>query len=165
MNYPAHHPAAIAQARAIAKKHKEKRRHRRHHAHKGGGGGGIKSDINVTPLVDVVLVLLIIFMVVTPMLHRGVDLELPKTNNHSTRQDTGEQIVVSVRADGVFIEADKVEVDKLSGLLEAQLKNGNHPVNVKADRSLKFGEVRKVLEQVHASGATQVNMETKENKE
>jgi biopolymer transport protein ExbD/biopolymer transport protein TolR len=125
----------------------------------------VRSDINVTPLVDVVLVLLIIFMVVTPMLHRGVDLELPKTANHSTRQDTGEQIVVSVRADGVYIEADKVDVEKLASLLEAQLKNGNHPVNVKADKSLKFGEVRKVLEQVHASGATQVNMETKENKE
>jgi biopolymer transport protein ExbD len=165
MMHSAHPANAQAQARAIAKKHKEKRRHRRHHSHKPASGGGVRSDINVTPLVDVVLVLLIIFMVVTPMLHRGVDLELPKTANHSTRQDTGEQIVVSVRADGVFIEADKVDVDKLSGLLEAQLKNGNHPVNVKGDKSLKFGEIRKVLEQVHNSGATQVNMETKENKE
>ena len=155
----------VALARAVAKKHKEKRCHRRHHSHKKGGGGGIKSDINVTPLVDVVLVLLIIFMVVTPMLHRGVDLELPKTNNHSTRQDTGEQIVVSVRADGVYIEADRVELEKLGSTIEAMLKNGNHPVNVKADKGLKFGEVRKVLEQVHGSGATQVNMETKENKE
>ncbi|MFO0735834.1 MAG: biopolymer transporter ExbD [Labilithrix sp.] len=165
MMFPQHPASAQAQARAIAKKHKEKRRHRRHHSHKAGGGGGIKSDINVTPLVDVVLVLLIIFMVVTPMLHRGVDLELPKTNNHSTRQDTGEQIVVSVRADGVFIEADRVELEKLGSTIEALLKNGTHPVNVKADKGLKFGEVRKVLEQVHASGASQVNMETKENKE
>ena len=135
----------------------------------GGGsdssGRRAMTDINVTPLVDVVLVLLIIFMVVTPMLHRGVDLELPKTKNHSTRQDTGEQLVVSVRADGVFIEADKVELDKLSGLLEAALKNGPRPVNVHGDLNLKFGEMRKVLEQVHASGAQQVNMETKEQKE
>lgn len=167
MNYvhPGSPQALHHRARQIAKKHREKRRHRRHHSHKPATGGGVRSDINVTPLVDVVLVLLIIFMVVTPMLHRGVDLELPKTNNHSTRQDTGEQIVVSVRADGVYIEADKVDVDKLSGLLEAQLKNGAHPINVKADKALKFGEVRKVLEQVHASGAAQVNLETKENKE
>ena len=152
------------QAIAIAKKHKENRRHRRAHKH-GADGGGVKADINITPLVDVVLVLLIIFMVVTPMLHRGVDLELPKTAHHSTRQDTGEQLVVSVRQDGVYLEADKVDVDKLSGVLEAQLKNAPHPVNVKADKGLKFGEVRKVLEQVHNSGALQVNMETKENKE
>ena len=164
MQHGAHPAMVAAMQRAIAKKHKEKRAHRRHHKH-AAARPGPAADINITPLVDVVLVLLIIFMVVTPMLHRGVDLELPKTNNHSVRQDTGEQIVVSVRADGCYVEADKVEVDKLSGLLEAQLKNGSHPVNVKADRSLKFGEVRKVLEQVHASGATQVNMETKENKE
>ena len=151
--------------RAPAPKAAHKKKHRRHVKHGKKGGGGIKSDINVTPLVDVVLVLLIIFMVVTPMLHRGVDLELPKTKNPSTRQDTGEQLVVSVRADGVFIEADKVELDKLTGLLEAQLKNGPKPINVHGDLNLKFGEVRKVLEAVHASGAQQVNMETKEQKE
>src|SRR5262245_7012505 len=68
-----------------------------------------KSEIHVTPLVDVVLVLLIIFMVVTPMLHRGVDLELPTTQHHSKRQDTGEQIVVSIRQDGAYVEADRVD--------------------------------------------------------
>ncbi len=143
-----------------------KKKHRRHVGHgPKKKGAGVRSDINVTPLVDVVLVLLIIFMVVTPMLHRGVDLELPKTKNHSTRQDSGEQLVVSVRADGVYIEADKVELDKLGALLEKELKNGPRPVNVHGDNALKFGEVRKVLEQVHASGALQVNMETKELQE
>jgi biopolymer transport protein ExbD len=59
-----------------------------------------------------------------------------------------------------------VELEKLSELIEKELKNNpTRPVNVHADRSLKFGEVRKVLEQIHASGAPQVNMETKENKE
>ena len=62
-----------------------------------------RADINVTPLVDVVLVLLIIFMVVTPMLHRGVKIDLPETAHHAQRQDTGEQLIVSVRADGVYI--------------------------------------------------------------
>ena len=145
--------------------HKKKRRH--HKPHKAGAqGGGVRSDINVTPLVDVVLVLLIIFMVVTPMLHRGVDLELPKTRHHATRQDTGEQLVVSVRADGVFIEADKVDLEQLPSLLEKELKsNPSRPVNVHADTTLKFGEVRKVLEQVHASGAATVNMETQEKKD
>jgi biopolymer transport protein TolR len=139
---------------------KKKRRHVGHGPAKAGNA--VRSDINVTPLVDVVLVLLIIFMVVTPMLHRGPDLELPKTKNHSSRQDTGEQIVVSVKAEGVYVEADRVDVDKLAATLEKELKNGPRPVNVKGDTALKFGEIRKVLEIVHASGAAQVNMETKE---
>jgi biopolymer transport protein ExbD len=144
-------------------KHKKRRRHHARHAPQAAGD--VKSEINVTPLVDVVLVLLIIFMVVTPMLHRGVDLELPQTRHHLTRQDTGEQVVVSVRGDGVYIEADKVDVEQLASLLEKEMKNGPRPINVHADRNLKFGEVRKVLEQIHASGAAQVNMETKEIKE
>jgi biopolymer transport protein TolR len=145
---------------------KHKRRHKMH-AHKKGPpkAAAVRSDINVTPLVDVVLVLLIIFMVVTPMLHRGVDLELPITKNHTKRQDTGEQIVVSVRGDGTYIEADKVDVEKLDKLIEKELASGPRPVNVHADRSLKFGEVRKVLDQVKASGAPTVNMETNEHKE
>jgi biopolymer transport protein ExbD/biopolymer transport protein TolR len=143
-----------------------KKHHRRHKKHKAAGSAAVKSDINVTPLVDVVLVLLIIFMVVTPMLHRGVDLELPQTKNHTSRQDTGEQVVISVRSDGVYLEADRVELDKLTETIEHELKNNpSRPVNVHADKGLKFGEVRKVLEMIHASGAPQVNMETKENKE
>lgn len=163
-NPPYRAPSIAPSAKDIAKKHKEKRRHKRMHKHPHAAGAGVQADINITPLVDVVLVLLIIFMVVTPMLHRGVDLELPKTDHHSTRQDTGEQIVVSVRQDGVYVEADKIDVEKLAGFIEGELKKGPHPVNVKADKGLKFGEVRKVLEQVHASGAAQVNLETKENK-
>jgi len=159
-------PGASVFPAAPAPAHAKKKHKKRHHRHKAAAKpGGIKSDINVTPLVDVVLVLLIIFMVVTPMLHRGVDLELPNTRNHATRQDTGEQIVLSITAAGAFIEADRVELDKLPSVLEKELKNGPRPVNVRADRGLKFGEVRKVLEAVHASGATQVNMETDKVKE
>src|SRR5690349_17078827 len=74
-----------------------KRRRPKIHTHRKSvvGAGQARSDINVTPLVDVVLVLLIIFMVVTPMLHRGVKIELPETANHAKKQDTGEQLVVS----------------------------------------------------------------------
>src|SRR5262249_17440183 len=122
----------------------------------------VRPEINVTPLVDVVLVLLIIFMVVTPLLHRGVDLDLPKTRHHTTRRDTGEQLVVSVRGGGMFLEGNRVPLERLGALLDAELKNSpSRPVNVHADRSLKFGDVRKVLEQVHASGAATVNMETR----
>jgi biopolymer transport protein TolR len=154
--------ARAAALEAGLKPHKKKRRHRHHHD--PPPAGALKADINVTPLVDVCLVLLIIFMVVTPMLHRGPEVQLPQTKNHTNHQDTGEQIVVSVRSDGTYVEADKVDLDKLETVLEKELKTPR-PVNVRADYTLKFGEVRKVLEKVHASGAPVVNMETKENKE
>jgi biopolymer transport protein ExbD len=93
-----------------------------------------------------------------------VDLELPVSKNHAKRQDTGEQIVLSVRADGAFIEADRIEHEQLAEALRKELKGGR-PVNVRAERSLRFGEVRKVLEQVHAAGAPNVNMETQERAE
>jgi biopolymer transport protein TolR len=152
----------------VARAKKRRRRHRVSRMLSTGAGAvdKVRSEINVTPLVDVVLVLLIIFMVVTPLLHRGVELELPKTKHHATRQDTGEQVVVSVRADGVFLEADKVDVEQLGSLLEKELTTSpSRPVNIHADRTLRFGDVRKVIEQVHASGAPAVNMETEEKKE
>ena len=81
-----------------------------HHKREGSiKPGNTKNEINVTPLVDVVLVLLIIFMVVTPMLHRGIHVQLPETKNHEKKQDTGEQLVVSIRGDGaIFIETEKI---------------------------------------------------------
>ncbi len=142
---------------------------RRHHIHERRGGTitppAAKSEINVTPLVDVVLVLLIIFMVVTPLLHRGVHVVLPTTEHHNKKQDTGEQLMLSVRKDGTYIDADRIESGSLASVLQRELRRGNRPINVRADRSLRYGEVRKVLEQVHAAGAAMVNMETTDRKE
>jgi len=123
-----------------------------------------KNEINVTPLVDVVLVLLIIFMVVTPMLHRGVHIDLPETANHNKKQDTGEQLVVSVRGDGVYIETERLEGEGLMARLRKELKTQSRPVHIRADRSLRYGDVRKVLEMVHAAGATIVGMGSEEKK-
>jgi biopolymer transport protein ExbD len=142
---------------------------KRHKIHKSRGTmiktGAAKSEINVTPLVDVVLVLLIIFMVVTPMLHRGVHIDLPETAHHDKKQDTGEQLVVSVRGDGTYIETDKLEGERLMDRLRQELKTVSRPVHVRADKSLKYGDVRKVLEQVHAAGAGAVGLGTDEHKE
>src|SRR5918992_3636538 len=66
----------------------------------GGPQGGVKSDINVTPLVDVMLVLLIIMMIVAPMLQKGVDVKLPTAANRSDKPDTQDQVVVGVTANG-----------------------------------------------------------------
>jgi biopolymer transport protein TolR len=137
--------------------------------------GATKNEINVTPLVDVVLVLLIIFMVVTPMLHRGVHVELPVTTNHDKKQDTGEQLVVSIRCEkfaskgkcessAAYIETDKIPDDQLVERVRKELKK-SRPLHVRADKSLKYGDVRIVLEKIHAAGAGNIGMATEEEKQ
>ena len=136
--------------------------------------GATRNDINVTPLVDVVLVLLIIFMVVTPMLHRGVHVELPTTSNHEKKQDTGEQLVVSIKCNkwidkghcdnsATYIEADHVPDDQLVERVKKELKK-SRPVHVRADRTLKYKDVREVLEKIHEAGAQNVGMGTEDQK-
>ena len=126
--------------------------------------GNTKNEINVTPLVDVVLVLLIIFMVVTPMLHRGVHVQLPETKNHEKKQDTGEQLVVTIRGDGaVFIETDKIPTDQLVDRVKHELKK-SRPVHVRADKTVQYKVVREVLEKIHDAGAQNVGMGTEEQK-
>ncbi len=142
--------------------------------------GSARADINVTPLVDVVLVLLIIFMVITPMLHRGVKIDLPVTEHHDQLPDTGDQLIVSVRGDGVYIETDHVadapevgpkakqptvqELDALITRFRKDLRDGSRPAFVRADRALKYGQVRFVLEQLHNAGASVVNVQTEDHK-
>ncbi|MCU1278195.1 MAG: Biopolymer transport protein ExbD/TolR [bacterium] len=143
-------------------------RRRRAKIHKKRAGsispGATKNEINVTPLVDVVLVLLIIFMVVTPMLHRGVHVELPTTEHHQKKQDTGEQLVVTIRGDGaVFIETDKIPDEQLVERVKKELK-AQRPVHVRADKNLHYDVVRKVLEKVHDAGAQNVAMGTEDQK-
>src|SRR4029078_7422698 len=87
----------------------------------------VRSEINVTPLVDVVLVLLIIFMVVTPMLNRGVKVELPITAHHEKKQDSGELLVVTVRNDGTYIETDRLEGDLLDARPRQELNVSSRP--------------------------------------
>jgi biopolymer transport protein TolR len=121
----------------------------------------------VTPFVDVVLVLLIIFMVVTPLLQRGVDVLLPSTRHHADQKDTGEQIIVSVRKDGaVFLGQDRVDHARLEELLRRLLqRRPTPPVFVKGDRRLTFGRVRPVLEVCHRAGAAQISLATQSARE
>src|SRR5213592_2679888 len=113
-------PAGPNRPRTPLKRHRTKIHKKREHAIKPGA---TKNEINVTPLVDVVLVLLIIFMVVTPMLHRGVHIELPTTEHHDKKQDTGEQLVVTIRQDGTFIETDKIPEEALVERIKKELKS------------------------------------------
>jgi biopolymer transport protein TolR len=126
----------------------------------------VRAEINVTPLVDCVLVLLIIFMVVTPMLQRGVDVRLPRTRHHQSENDTGEQLMLSVRADGsVWLDREQVRPDRIEALLrDALARNPGRPVYLKGDARLRYGRVREVLEACHRAGSQQVALATEEEK-
>jgi biopolymer transport protein ExbD len=114
-----------------------------------GTKGGVRSDINITPLVDVVLVLLIIFMVVTPMLQRGKSVELPKARHAIQGQGEAEPAFVSVTRDGnVYVEQEKNPATK-EELLAAMKEVAETPgkrLMLKADIDTEYGKVRPVLE-------------------
>jgi biopolymer transport protein TolR len=123
---------------------------------------GAISQINVTPLVDVMLVLLIIFMVTAPILQQGVELELPK-ETIAPIEGEGEQLVVSIDRKGeVFIgEGNKVDVPqlgpKLSGILE---RRQDKRVFIKADKNVEYGIVMSVMATMRRAGIFKVGLIT-----
>ena len=131
-----------------------------------GGRGGIKSDINVTPLVDVVLVLLIIFMVVTPMLQRGKDVKLPVAakQKHDENAKDVDPMIVSVTADKrIWLEKDPMTDDALKQVLAGKLAAEPwKPILVKGDQSLTFGDVRRVLKDAQDAKAKSVKLGVEE---
>lgn len=125
----------------------------------GGRQGGPKSEINITPLVDVVLVLLIIFMVVTPMMQRGKPVELPKASKVEG-EGPKDPLVVSVTPDRkVFVESDSYPDDAAlaSRLQDEVRRNPERRVLLKADQSLACGDVRKVIRLAQAAGVARVS--------
>ena len=122
----------------------------------------VMTDINVTPLVDVMLVLLIIFMVTVPMLHQGVEVALPQTEANNLPQRVDDPIVLTMNRNKiVFIRETPVHpsqlVDRLLPLLEAR---GDESLLLKADRDLPYGEVMDLLAILNRGGITNVGMVT-----
>lgn len=122
----------------------------------------VRSEINVTPLVDVCLVLLIIFMVVTPMLQKGVDVALPETADPEQMPENEKQLEVSVKADGnVFIGQNWIPEENLPAMLEEiHSNNPDREVVVKGDKRLKYKEVRRVMRLLNEAGFTRVGLIT-----
>ena len=120
----------------------------------------LNSDINVTPLVDVCLVLLIIFMVVTPMLQKGVPVNLPVTEEPEKTPDTEKQLQISVKADGsVYIGPNVVRKDQVeSALKELQERTPDREIAVKGDRTVKYGDVLDVLKSLREVGFNDVGL-------
>jgi biopolymer transport protein ExbD len=116
----------------------------------GAGGGSpdeVKGDINVTPLVDVCLVLLIIFMVVTPMLQAGVDVLLPQGAHSEKKPGQQGDLVVSIKSDGtVFVGQQWIPDKDLPTYLRTEYqKDPSRSVMLKADKRINFGKVRLVM--------------------
>lgn len=121
---------------------------------------GLNSDINVTPLVDVCLVLLIIFMVVTPMLQKGVPINLPVTEEPEKTPDTEKQLQISVKSDNVvYVGPNAIRKEQLQSALEdIHSKTPDREIAVKGDRTVKYGEVLDVLKACREVGFNDVGL-------
>jgi biopolymer transport protein ExbD/biopolymer transport protein TolR len=131
-------------------------------------GANVNSDINVTPMVDVMLVLLIIFMVITPMLQHGISVDMAKVNNPEPMADADKEdaLLVSVMRNGdVFFGTDKVAPDSLTGKVKDRLTNkADKRVYVKADARAHFGNVVQVVDAVRAAGVDDLGLLTDQRK-
>ena len=120
----------------------------------------LNSDINVTPLVDVVLVLLIIFMVVTPMLQKGIPVNLPVTTAPEKTPDTEKQLQISVKADStVYLGPNVIRKDQVeASLKEIFERTPDREIAVKGDRQVKYGDVLDVLKACREAGFNDVGL-------
>ena len=118
------------------------------------------SDINITPLVDVVLVLLIIFMVTAPVLQSGIEVNVPKTR--TVKEITEERLVISVdKQQRVFLGNDAVNINEIAAKLRQKIRDPKHQsIFVRADEDVPFGAFATVMDAVKSSGITNVSIVT-----
>lgn len=129
----------------------------------GGGGrriGGTLAEINIIPLVDVTLVLLLIFMLTAPLMYRGVDVNLPKTSGKPTAVE--ERMVLTLSKDqGIYLNDKPVPRGSLEQALRDMFKNRNDKtLYLRADQALQYGFVVETMDQVRRSGIEKLGMVT-----
>jgi len=127
----------------------------------GGKSGGPMADINVTPMADIMIVLLIIFMVITPMLQKGVDVRLPVAGNTKEKKDEPKTIVVAVKKDGTtYLSGSKLDSQaELLPLVKERLQDlpeGARIIYLKADEGLPYSDVMKVMDLVREAGVEEI---------
>jgi|SRR4051812_1069912 biopolymer transport protein ExbD len=129
----------------------------------------VNSNINVTPMVDVMLVLLIIFMVITPMLQKGQSVDLVKTDNPTPMPDADKEdsLLVAITRDGrVYFGTDQVTAEKLTDLVKDKLTNKTDKrVFVKADSRAKYGLVTDIVDDVRSAGVDELGLLTEQRKQ
>jgi len=127
-------------------------------------GKKVNSNINVTPMVDVMLVLLIIFMVITPMLNNKVNVDLPKADAAIVMEDANKEdaIVVAVTRDGkTFLGGDMVTLDDLGSKITSKLENKtNKEVYMRADVRANYGKVMDAVDGIRSAGVSQLGLLT-----
>ena len=129
--------------------------------HIGGGSDQLMSEINVTPFVDVMLVLLIIFMVSAPMMVEGVDVNLPKASAAPLKTDE-ENLVISIQKDSqVYLNDQIIDIEFLTEKLQKILENvEKRDIYLKADKDVSYGAVVDVMSKVKLAGVTSLGMIT-----
>jgi biopolymer transport protein ExbD/biopolymer transport protein TolR len=132
-------------------------------------GAKVSSEINVTPMVDVMLVLLIIFMVITPMLQHGHDVDMAKVDNPTPMQDADKDdaLLLAVTRDGkIYFGTDEIQLDSITQRVRDRLssKSDSKMVFVKADGRAKYKYVVDVVDNVRAAGVDQLGLLTEQKK-
>ncbi len=130
---------------------------------------GLSSDINVTPMVDVMLVLLIIFMVITPMLQKGVSVDLAKSANPRSMPDADKEdaVVVAVSRDGrLYLGSDQITLEDLGRKVRDKISSRvDKTVYIKSDARAKFEQVVKAIDEVRSAGVDQLGLLTEKVEE
>jgi biopolymer transport protein TolR len=129
-------------------------------------GKKVNSNINVTPMVDVMLVLLIIFMVITPMLNNKVNVDLVQTNNATPMEDANKEdsVTIAITRDGkVYLGSDQTTLDQLGQKVSDKLQNKtNKMVYFRADARAHYGVVMDTIDAVRTSGVDEISMLTEQ---
>ena len=139
----------------------------------GGSGGrrgrrSLNAEINVTPFVDVMLVLLIVFMITAPLLVRGEDVNLPKTKSGPIQTDPNDApLAITIKANGdIFIQTTKVDLENLGPQVQAIIGEGyDKPVYVRGDEATPYGDIMEVMAEIKAAGYTRVALVTEQKKQ
>ena len=124
------------------------------------GKKGIKPNINVTPLVDVVLVLLIIFMVTAPVLQSGIEVAVPKTR--TVKEITEERLVITIdKSQRVYLGNDAVNINEIAAKIRQKVRDPQHQsIFIRADENVPFGAFATVMDSVKQSGISNVSIVT-----
>jgi biopolymer transport protein ExbD/biopolymer transport protein TolR len=127
-------------------------------------GKKVNSNINVTPMVDVMLVLLIIFMVITPMLNNKVNVDLPKTDSATVMENANKEDAITVavtRSGDIFLGGDKVSIDDLGPKISSKLENKtDKEVFMRADTRANYGKVMDAVDGIRSAGVSQLGLLT-----
>jgi biopolymer transport protein TolR len=128
----------------------------------GGAQGGVKSDINVTPLVDVMLVLLIIMMLIAPLLQQGIAVKLPVAANTVDKPETQGQTVIAIAKDSkLYLNAKEIKKDELEEKI-AEIFEGKKEkiVLIKADEAVEYGQVMEAMDHLRKVGIEDIGLIT-----